>query len=102
VILPENAFDGDDVLADAPTLAERASLKGFIARRQVGTRTSSRATALREARGDIDGADMLIYGACRIHRWTHAMMYLDTPPRLIGTEVFSAMPEIFKRKGVLQ
>src|SRR5664279_482388 len=28
------------------------------------------------------------------------MMYLDTPPRLIGTEVFSAMPEIFRRKGV--
>ena len=28
------------------------------------------------------------------------MMYLDTPPRLIGTEVFSAMPESFRRKGV--
>jgi gluconolactonase len=28
------------------------------------------------------------------------MMYLDTPPRLIGTEVFSAMPDEFRRKGV--
>jgi hypothetical protein len=27
-------------------------------------------------------------------------MYLDTPPRLIGTTVFSAMPEAFRRKGV--
>src|SRR3979409_2540641 len=28
------------------------------------------------------------------------MMYLDTPPRLIGTEVFSAMPGAFRRTGV--
>lgn len=28
------------------------------------------------------------------------MMYLDAPPRLIATEVFSAMPEQFRRKGV--
>ena len=28
------------------------------------------------------------------------MMYLDTPPRLISTEVFSAMPGEFRRKGV--
>src|SRR3981081_509020 len=28
------------------------------------------------------------------------MMYLDTPPRLIGTEVFSAMPDQFRRKGI--
>jgi gluconolactonase len=27
------------------------------------------------------------------------MMYLDNPPRLIGTEVFSAMPDHFRRKG---
>ena len=27
------------------------------------------------------------------------MMYLDAPPRLIGTEVFSAMPDRFRRKG---
>ena len=27
------------------------------------------------------------------------MMYLDVPPRLIGTEVFSAMPDRFRRKG---
>ena len=31
---------------------------------------------------------------------TTGMMYLDTPPRLIGTEVFSAMPDRFRRKGV--
>jgi gluconolactonase len=28
------------------------------------------------------------------------MMYLDAPPRLIGTTVFSAMPDAFRRKGV--
>ncbi|HEY5128676.1 MAG TPA: hypothetical protein VIJ35_15540 [Bradyrhizobium sp.] len=28
------------------------------------------------------------------------MMYLDAPPRLIGTDVFSAMPDAFRRKGV--
>src|SRR5229473_1009897 len=28
------------------------------------------------------------------------MMYLDTPPRPIGTEVFSAMPDHYRRKGV--
>jgi len=27
------------------------------------------------------------------------MMYLDTPPRLIGTGIFSAMPDQFRRKG---
>src|ERR1700687_4155825 len=27
------------------------------------------------------------------------MMYLEVPPRLIGTEVFSAMPDAFRRKG---
>ncbi|HMI00680.1 MAG TPA: SMP-30/gluconolactonase/LRE family protein, partial [Bradyrhizobium sp.] len=28
------------------------------------------------------------------------MMYLDAPPRLIGTEVFSSMPDDYRRKGV--
>jgi gluconolactonase len=28
------------------------------------------------------------------------MMYLDAPPRLIGTEIFSVMPDRFRRKGV--
>jgi gluconolactonase len=28
------------------------------------------------------------------------MMYLDTPPKLIHAEIFSAMPESFRRKGV--
>jgi gluconolactonase len=28
------------------------------------------------------------------------MMYLDTPPRLIETKVFSAMPQAYRRKGV--
>jgi hypothetical protein len=36
------------------------------------------------------------------HRRKHAMMHLDTPPRLIGTEVFSAIPEPFRRKGELK
>jgi gluconolactonase len=31
---------------------------------------------------------------------TTPMMYLDTPPRLIETTVFSAMPDAFRRKGV--
>src|SRR6266516_4675927 len=34
------------------------------------------------------------------HRWNHAMMYLDAPPRLIGTEVFSSMPDDYRRKNV--
>ena len=42
---------------------------------------------------------MLIYGDPRPSRVTFAMMYLDAPPRLIETEVFSAMPEAFRRKG---
>jgi len=29
------------------------------------------------------------------------MMYLETPPKLIETKVFSAMPDNFRRKGVL-
>jgi gluconolactonase len=28
------------------------------------------------------------------------MMYLETPPKLIETQIFSAMPEYFRRKGV--
>jgi gluconolactonase len=28
------------------------------------------------------------------------MMYLDAPPRLIRTEIFSVMPDVFRRKGV--
>ncbi len=28
------------------------------------------------------------------------MMYLDTPPKLIQAEIFSAMPDNFRRKGV--
>ncbi|MGH6778369.1 MAG: SMP-30/gluconolactonase/LRE family protein, partial [Bradyrhizobium sp.] len=28
------------------------------------------------------------------------MLYLETPPRLIETRVFSAMPDRFRRKGV--
>src|SRR6202789_4441457 len=42
---------------------------------------------------------MLIYGAVRPIKVDHAMMYLDTPPRLIETKLFSAMPEAFRRKG---
>ena len=28
------------------------------------------------------------------------MMYLETPPKLIETKIFSAMPDHFRRKGV--
>jgi hypothetical protein len=55
---------------------------------------------LHPSRRDIDGADAVIYGAAS--SWTgknQAMMYLDTPPRLIETKVFSAMPDAFRRKG---
>jgi gluconolactonase len=31
------------------------------------------------------------------HGWTKKMMYLETPPKLIPTEVFSAMPAEFRR-----
>lgn len=31
---------------------------------------------------------------------TTTMMYLETPPRLIETRIFSAMPDKFRRKGV--
>jgi len=27
-------------------------------------------------------------------------MYLDAPPKLIETRLFSAMPDLFRRKGV--
>jgi hypothetical protein len=47
----------------------------------------------------IDGADLLIYGDPRPSRVTFAMMYLDAPPRIIETKVFSAMPEAFRRSG---
>ena len=30
----------------------------------------------------------------------HSMMYLDQPPLLIETKVFTAVPEQFRRKGV--
>jgi gluconolactonase len=36
----------------------------------------------------------------RQHRSTKKMMYLETPPRLIETRIFSAMPEEFRRKGM--
>src|SRR5580698_2579071 len=44
-------------------------------------------------------ADNVLYGAPAWHRSDRAMMYLETPPRLIGTEIFSAMPDRFRRKG---
>src|SRR5262249_44756076 len=31
---------------------------------------------------------------------TIAMLYLETPPKLIETTIFSAMPDNFRRKGV--
>jgi gluconolactonase len=49
-------------------------------------------------RSDIDGADVLIYGDPFLSQVNFAMMYLDAPPRLIETKVFSAMPDAFRRK----
>jgi gluconolactonase len=34
------------------------------------------------------------------HEVNHSMMYLDQPPLLIETKVFSAVPDQFRRKGV--
>jgi gluconolactonase len=73
-----------------------AYLSGFIARCRV---KASAFCAGCPARDDIDGADLLIYGDPRPSQVTFAMMYLDAPPRLIETKVFSAMPEAFRRKG---
>src|ERR1700733_8007212 len=70
---------------------QRSQPSGFIACRTVGTRTAC---------CDIDGADVLIYGAPRPYEVNPAMMYLDRPPLLIETKVFSAMPDQFRRKGV--
>jgi gluconolactonase len=36
----------------------------------------------------------------RTNRRAEKMLYLETPPKLIETRVFSAMPENFRRKGV--
>ncbi|MEY9464274.1 gluconolactonase [Bradyrhizobium ottawaense] len=52
--------------------------------------------------GPIDGPSIVPYGAAcspSTHPKT-TMMYLETPPRLIETRLFSAMPEKFRRKGV--
>jgi gluconolactonase len=57
------------------------------------------AEAAPHAWDDIDGVDMLLYGAARLSQVNHAMMYLDAPPLLIETRVFSAMPEHFRRKS---
>jgi gluconolactonase len=49
----------------------------------------------------IDGARVAIYGAPvpPSELRNKKMLYLETPPRLIGTKVFSSMPEAFRRKG---
>src|SRR4051794_19696134 len=52
------------------------------------------------SKATIDAADTLIYGAQLLSEATFPMMYLDRPPLLIDTKVFSTMPEHFRRKGV--
>jgi gluconolactonase len=51
----------------------------------------------------IDAAEAVLYGAARltISGQTTRMMYLETPPKLIATRIFSAMPDNFRRKGAL-
>src|SRR4029077_5908915 len=50
----------------------------------------------------IDGARVIIYGAPvpPSALRNKKMLYLETPPRLIETRVFSSMPDAFRRKGV--
>jgi gluconolactonase len=43
--------------------------------------------------------EMLIYGAPCLSLGEPLMMYLDQPPLLIETKVFSAIPDQFRRKG---
>src|SRR4029077_14450617 len=46
-------------------------------------------------------AASVIYGAPVLpSQVNQEMMYLETPPLLIETKVFSSMPEKFRRKGV--
>jgi gluconolactonase len=48
-----------------------------------------------------DGGRCHLWCACSaITGVTNKMMYLETPPLLIETKAFSAMPENFRRKGV--
>jgi gluconolactonase len=50
----------------------------------------------------IDGARVVIYAAPvpPSEPRNKKMFYLETPPRLIETKMFSSMPEAFRRKGV--
>jgi len=48
----------------------------------------------------IDAAAIVPYAAALLSPTTTTMMYLEAPPRLIETKLFSAMPEKFRRKGV--
>jgi gluconolactonase len=51
--------------------------------------------------GPIDAADNLHYAApakSKKSRLINEMLYLETPPKLIATKIFSAMPETFRRK----
>jgi len=50
----------------------------------------------------IDAIAIVPYGAALSSQatTTTTMMYLETPPRLIETKLFSAMPDKFRRRGV--
>lgn len=48
----------------------------------------------------IDASSIFAYAGGPQLITTTTMMYLETPPRLIETRIFSAMPDTFRRKGV--
>lgn len=48
----------------------------------------------------IDAPGIFAYAATPQSTTTKNKMYLETPPRLIETKLFSAMPDRFRRKGV--
>src|ERR1700754_5100160 len=45
----------------------------------------------------IDVTADVVYGAAPLATNDKNTMYLETPPRLIETQIFSAMPETFRR-----
>jgi gluconolactonase len=46
------------------------------------------------------GHDLVVYCAqLETRRREMTMIYLETPPKLIATTIFTAMPDHFRRKG---
>jgi len=96
-----SAFDGGDYLAGCARFVIHSTPRDRNKVHGMSKHLAPRGGC--PSRRDIDGADAVIYGAAS--SWTdknQAMMYLDTPPRLIGTKVFWAMPDASgARAGVL-